>query len=108
MPTSISPEVIGFIGGIFTTFSSLPQIVKILRTRSMNDVSLVSLCMLAIGIAIWLGYGIMMHAASVIIWNAISLSMSLTQIALKITTAKVTKRQPLPTHATSTVLVLAN
>ena len=108
MVTTISPEFVGFIAGVFTTFASLPQIMRVLRTRSMNDVSLISLCMLGVGISLWLGYGIMLHAASIIIWNAIGLGMYLTQITLKLLTAKASKSPSFTMRAANVVPVPAS
>ena len=77
--------MLGFVAGVLTTFASLPQIIYVVRTRSMNDVSLVTLCMLATGCALWLVYGAVIHAAPVIVWNALSLLLYLMQLGLKLT-----------------------
>jgi len=81
----MSPVVLGLIAGAFTSFASLPQIIYIIRTRSMKDISLVTLSMFAFGVTLWLCYGILIHAVPVILWNAMSLTLYLTQIGLKIT-----------------------
>jgi MtN3 and saliva related transmembrane protein len=79
----VNPVTLGLIAGAFTTFSSLPQIVSVVQKRSMKEISLASLCMCTFGIALWLVYAINIHAAPVIVWNLISLSLFLAQIALK-------------------------
>jgi hypothetical protein len=51
----------------------------------MKDISLVTLCMFASGVTLWLGYGILIRATPVVLWNALSLSLYATQIVLKLT-----------------------
>jgi MtN3 and saliva related transmembrane protein len=83
----MNPVFLGLIAGAFTTFASLPQIYYILKTRSMKDISLVTLSMFACGVSLWLCYGIIIHAAPVILWNLLSLCLYVTQILLKLTLA---------------------
>jgi MtN3 and saliva related transmembrane protein len=77
--------MLGLIAGAFTSFASLPQIIYVIKTRSMKDISLVTLSMFAFGVSLWLCYGIVIHAVPVILWNAMSLTLYLTQIGLKVT-----------------------
>ncbi len=76
--------VLGLLAGAFTTFASLPQIVRVARTRSMDDVSLVTLCMLLCGISLWIGYGVMIRSTPVIVWNVLSFLFYLAQIVMKV------------------------
>jgi len=80
----MSPVALGLIAGAFTTFASLPQIIYVLRARSMKDISIITLLMFAVGVALWLVYGIVIHAMPVIICNTLSLMLYLTQIGLKL------------------------
>jgi MtN3 and saliva related transmembrane protein len=80
----MNPVTLGLVAGAFTTFSSLPQIISVLKTRSMKDISIVTLCMFASGVSLWLCYGIVIHALPVIFWNALSLSLYGVQIFLKL------------------------
>jgi MtN3 and saliva related transmembrane protein len=82
--STMNPVTLGLVAGAFTSFASLPQIIRIIQRRSMNDISLVTLCMFALGVSLWLGYGIEIHAAPVILWNAMSLTLYITQIMLKL------------------------
>lgn len=80
----MSPVVLGLIAGAFTTFASLPQIMYVLKTRSMKDISLTTLTMFAFGVFLWLCYGCVIHAIPVIVWNVLSLALYVTQIVLKL------------------------
>jgi MtN3 and saliva related transmembrane protein len=81
----MNPVTLGLVAGAFTTFASLPQIIYIVRMRSMKDISLLTLCMFATGVTLWLVYGIMIRATPVVLWNALSLSLYAVQIGLKLT-----------------------
>ena len=62
-------EVLGYIAAIFTTFSSLPQLIKIIRTKSANDVSVFMFSFLLIGGGLWLIYGILIDSKPLILAN---------------------------------------
>jgi MtN3 and saliva related transmembrane protein len=58
--------------------------IRAMRTRSMRDVSPWMLVCYAIGIALWLWYGIITGALPVIVWNAASLALYLVLIVLRV------------------------
>lgn len=62
----------GWIAGVFTTFSLIPQVLKVLKLKSAREISLLFSGMLLVGILIWLGYGIAKSLFPVILWNSIS------------------------------------
>lgn len=55
-------------------FAFIPQIVKSLKTRSVKDVSLLTLLQLLIGVSLWVAYGTHLKDAIIIIANAITLT----------------------------------
>lgn len=65
-------EIVGTIAGILTTIASLPQIIKILRTKSSTDISKGTYVLLLTGTIIWLIYGILIKSIPLIIFNAIT------------------------------------
>jgi len=60
--------VIGASAALLTMFSFIPQIMKVLRTKSAKDVSLITLLQLSLGVSLWIAYG--MHLKDVIIITA--------------------------------------
>lgn len=60
--------IIGASAALLTMFSFIPQILKVLRTKSAKDVSLVTLLQLSLGVSLWIAYG--MHLKDVIIITA--------------------------------------
>jgi MtN3 and saliva related transmembrane protein len=69
-------EVIGYTAGALTTLAFVPQVVQIYRTKSVKDVSLAMFLLFTLGVALWLGYGIMTHSFPVVAANAITLMLS--------------------------------
>jgi MtN3 and saliva related transmembrane protein len=75
--------VIGLVAGFLTTFSFVPQIAKIVKTRSAEDVSRRMFLAIASGVALWLAYGIMLKQWPIIVWNSVSLVLAITILVLK-------------------------
>jgi len=51
--------MIGVAAAALTTFSFIPQIVKVVRHRSARDVSVITIVQLAAGVSLWVVYGIL-------------------------------------------------
>jgi MtN3 and saliva related transmembrane protein len=79
---------LGLVAGLLTTAGFVPQLVKGFRTKSMDDVSLVMPILLATGMALWLGYGVLIKSWPIIFWNAIALVLNLGKIVLKMNCQK--------------------
>ena len=69
-------DVVGFVAGFLTTFSSLPQLVKVIRTKSAGDLSLGTIVMTNVGLILWTVYGFMIHNPPLIIWDMIAVSIT--------------------------------
>lgn len=69
-------EVMGYTAGALTTLAFVPQVIQIYRTKSVKDVSLAMFLLFTLGVALWLGYGIMTHSFPVVAANAITLMLS--------------------------------
>jgi MtN3 and saliva related transmembrane protein len=76
--------VLGLTAGFLTTIGFVPQLIKGYRTRRMDDVSLVMPMLLSAGMALWLGYGIMIGSLPIIFWNIVALVLNLGMIFLKV------------------------
>jgi MtN3 and saliva related transmembrane protein len=77
-------SVLGYLAGGLTTLSLLPQVIKIYKSRSAGDISVVMYLFFVAGISLWIIYGIAINSMPVIIANAISLCLGITVIILKI------------------------
>ncbi|MEK6531197.1 MAG: SemiSWEET transporter [Deltaproteobacteria bacterium] len=81
---SMPVTILGLIGGVLTTVSFLPQVVKTWRTRSVNDISLFMYALLSLGIIIWIIYGIIIGSMPIIAANAVTLVLTAIMLVFKI------------------------
>ncbi|PIQ91270.1 MAG: hypothetical protein COV71_00040 [Candidatus Omnitrophica bacterium CG11_big_fil_rev_8_21_14_0_20_41_12] len=65
--------IVGILAAILTTFSFIPQIIRSLRTRSVKDVSPITLFQLSTGVLLWMLYGISRKDPIIIFANAVTL-----------------------------------
>lgn len=75
---------IGIVAGIITTSAMIPQALKIYKTKSAKDVSLTMFIFLAIGVTLWLIYGLLIKELPVIGANFVSLLLILSIIYMKL------------------------
>lgn len=75
--------IIGLVAGALTTSSSIPQAVKILRTRSAKDVSALFFVLMSAGMCLWLVYGLYRGDIALVLWNTVSLCFCISILALK-------------------------
>ncbi len=69
-------EVIGILAGLFTTIAVLPQIIKAVKTRNVEDVSKRMFVILCLGVGLWLVYGILKIDWPIILTNGVSLVLN--------------------------------
>ena len=66
-----SSEILGLVGGFFTTFAVVPQIMRVYKLKSAREISILYNTMMLLGILIWLAYGIILDLVPIMIWNII-------------------------------------
>ncbi len=74
--------IIGVVAALLTTFGFVPQILKMYRIKSVQDVSLVTLFQFSAGVALWTLYGIYRNDIIIIAANAVSFITLVAAIAL--------------------------
>lgn len=84
MEQYINVEYLGFVSAFLTTASFLPQAVQSLRTGDLSSISLSMYLMFVIGVAGWLGYGVLFGARPLIASNSVTLLLSSLILALKV------------------------
>ncbi len=65
--------LIGALAATLTMFSFVPQICRSLRTRSVKDVSPVTIFQLSLGVLLWMIYGLARRDPIIIFANAVTL-----------------------------------
>ena len=76
--------LLGFVAGAFTTAAFVPQVLKTWRTRSTRDISLGMFAVFAIGVLLWLVYGIYLDSLPIVLANGITLVLAGAMILFKL------------------------
>jgi MtN3 and saliva related transmembrane protein len=83
LPTIIV-TIIGIMATVFAVSSSIPQIIKALKTRKTDDVSIWLVVVLIIGLGLWVIYGIGINDLLISIANSIAVAINTFLLILKI------------------------
>ena len=75
-------DFLGTAAATLTTGCFVPQVVRLWRTRNADGISLVTFAAFAVGVALWLAYGVILHAWPIILSNAITLVLAFAIIGL--------------------------
>jgi MtN3 and saliva related transmembrane protein len=76
-------ELIGITAGVFTSASLLPQLIKMLREKKVEDVSPLWLIILFAGLCLWVVYGFMKTDWPIILTNIFSLTLNAFMLVLR-------------------------
>ena len=76
--------IIGLVAAAVTTISLFPQLVRMWRTKSAKDISLVTFVVFCGGIFLWFVYGVLLSNLPIILANTFTLAQGLIILALKI------------------------
>ena len=77
-------EIFGFIAAILTTAAFLPQLIKTLKTKRADDVSLITLIMFIIGVLCWIIYGYKISSIPILLANLITFILNFLILIFKI------------------------
>jgi MtN3 and saliva related transmembrane protein len=73
---------IGYVAALLTTFSSIPQIIRVYRLKESRDISLWTASVLSAGILLWFIHGLVIGDLPVILANGASLGLSVLMLGL--------------------------
>jgi MtN3 and saliva related transmembrane protein len=77
-------RTIGFLAGILTTISFLPQVIKTWRTKRVEDFNLLFMLLFTIGLIFWLVYGIIINEWPIILANSVTLVLNFVLLWMKL------------------------
>ena len=81
-------QLVGIAAGVLTAGSMLPQLIKIIKEKKAEDVSLIMLLVLISGISLWVVYGFMRDDIPIIATNSFSLLVNITTVILRLRYSK--------------------
>ena len=77
-------DIFGYFAAILTTAAFLPQLIKTLKTKKADDVSLTTLVMFIVGVLSWIIYGYEISSSPILVANLITLVLNLFILISKI------------------------
>lgn len=83
--------IVGIAASVFTSTALLPQLIKILREKKADDISLVMLGVLFTGLSLWIWYGFIKQDLIIIIANVLAVIINLLSGVLTIYFKRKTK-----------------
>ena len=76
--------MVGFIAACLTTFGFIPQVVKVVKSKDTESISLGMYVMSVTGMSLWLIHGIYQGDVALIIANSVSVSLAGIILAYKL------------------------
>jgi MtN3 and saliva related transmembrane protein len=77
-------QTIGLAAGVCTAISLVPQVIKTIKEKQAEDVSLIMLLVLGTGLALWIIYGIKRSDLPIVATNSFSLLVNITMVVLRL------------------------
>ena len=81
-------EFFGYFAAVLTTLAFIPQLIKTLKTKKADDVSLTTLIMFLTGVAAWIIYGIQISSMPILIANIITFLLNFLILIFKLVYSK--------------------
>ena len=70
--------IIGTIAGILTSVSMIPQLIKVLKEKDVENLSWGMIAVLLTGVSLWVVYGIMKDELPIVLSNGFSVLVNTT------------------------------
>ena len=86
-------DIFGYLAAILTTAAFIPQLLKTLKTKKADDVSLTTLVMFIIGVLSWIIYGYKISSIPILIANLVTLILNLSILISKIYFSKILNKK---------------
>jgi len=77
-------KMVGITAGGITALSMVPQLIKIIKEKKVEDISIWMLIALLTGLGFWALYGFLKHDIPILVTNLISLVINFILMGLRI------------------------
>ena len=71
-------EVLGLVAGGITSVAMMPQLIKVIKEKNAEDISVAMLLVLITGLSLWVWYGILQNELPIILSNSFSVLVNIT------------------------------
>jgi len=75
-------NILGIIAGFLTSISMIPQLIKVVKEKNVEDLSWVMILVLISGLSLWVWYGIIQKEWPIILSNAFAVLVNVTLLTL--------------------------
>jgi MtN3 and saliva related transmembrane protein len=75
--------ILGLVAAGFSTFSLLPQLFKVWKTKSAKDISSGMFRLICGGVVLWFAYGLVVHDLPIMMSNATAFAQAITMLVFK-------------------------
>lgn len=77
-------EVFGWIGMVIVSLQFIPQLIKSIQTKRVEDLSLLMIIFISTGAFMWLLHGFFVNDMPILFTNIVVLSISLAMLFVKL------------------------
>lgn len=70
-------QIVGIISSVLTAVSMIPQLIKVIKEKDAENLSILMLCVLLSGLGMWVYYGVLIKDPIIIISNSFSVLLNL-------------------------------
>jgi len=77
-------SIIGIAASVFTAVSLLPQLIKLLKEKKAEDISLGMFALLFVGLCLWICYGCLKKDWIIIISNSFSIVINIITVIVSL------------------------
>jgi MtN3 and saliva related transmembrane protein len=92
--STIEPQWLGYLAATLTTGSFVPQAWHTFRSSNLAGISVGMYSAFTFGVALWLGYGLLLGEWPIIIANAITLALAATILGRTLQARRAAARLP--------------
>lgn len=73
----MNENLLGIVAGVLTSISMIPQLVKVIKEKNVEDISLLMLLVLVSGLSLWVWYGFVKDELPIILSNSFAVLVNL-------------------------------
>jgi len=77
-------QIVGITAGCITALSMVPQLIKIIKEKKVEDISIWMLISLLIGLGFWALYGFLKNDIPILVTNLFSILINFILVGLRI------------------------
>lgn len=77
-------DFVGYMAATLTTVAFIPQVAKVWKSKSTQDLALPTLLSFIAGLSMWLVYGLLTKSTPVVVANVVTLILNLVILRFKL------------------------